>query len=375
MDELLSIGTFARACGLSVSALRFYDKEGVLVPAVVDATTGYRRYHPSQLPAARLVAGMRRIGMPLAEIGVVLEQRADSEAVEQILSDHLRRLEDGLTDARREVERLRAQLSHASDPAPGERHVRVPAAELLRAIDTVRHAVGSDPDFPVLAGILVELDGDVCRLVATDRYRLTIAVAPTLCEENAIGDPEGSSGAPETSRSAALVVPSDFARGARELLARGVEEATSSGDGNVAATLHLRHDHLELRIGAETRRATALEGDFPDYRRLLHGVETPRTEMLELDRIRADLAQGRAGARHTDDVVLLGRHDDGVVLLPGASEEPAVAVNREFLLQAADAIPGAQLHLDLDGPITPLVIRSASDEHTLSLLMPVRTDA
>jgi DNA-binding transcriptional MerR regulator len=37
-----SIGEMARASGLTVSALRFYDGAGVLVPAFVDPETGYR---------------------------------------------------------------------------------------------------------------------------------------------------------------------------------------------------------------------------------------------------------------------------------------------------------------------------------------------
>lgn len=36
------IGQMARECGLTVSALRFYDGAGVLVPARVDPHTGYR---------------------------------------------------------------------------------------------------------------------------------------------------------------------------------------------------------------------------------------------------------------------------------------------------------------------------------------------
>ena len=62
------IGEMARASGLSVSALRFYDGAGVLVPAEVDPLTGYRRYADDQLRAARLVAGLRRVGMPVAGI-------------------------------------------------------------------------------------------------------------------------------------------------------------------------------------------------------------------------------------------------------------------------------------------------------------------
>ena len=55
------IGEMARASGLSVSALRFYDGAGVLVPAEVDPDTGYRRYADDQLRAARLVASLRLV--------------------------------------------------------------------------------------------------------------------------------------------------------------------------------------------------------------------------------------------------------------------------------------------------------------------------
>ncbi|WP_446222694.1 MerR family DNA-binding transcriptional regulator [Nocardia sp. IBHARD005] len=53
--ELITIGAFARACGLSASALRFYADASILVPAVVDAATGYRYYAPEQTETARLI--------------------------------------------------------------------------------------------------------------------------------------------------------------------------------------------------------------------------------------------------------------------------------------------------------------------------------
>ncbi|MEV5335675.1 MerR family transcriptional regulator [Streptomyces werraensis] len=66
--ELLTIGAFAKASRLSPKALRLYDELGLLTPARVDPETGYRRYAPEQLERARLVAWLRRLGMPLARI-------------------------------------------------------------------------------------------------------------------------------------------------------------------------------------------------------------------------------------------------------------------------------------------------------------------
>jgi serine/threonine protein phosphatase PrpC len=80
---LLTIGAFARAARLTPKALRLYDEVGLLPPAAVDSESGYRLYDPGQLDRARLIARLRRIGMPLADIRTVcgLEPAAAAEAV------------------------------------------------------------------------------------------------------------------------------------------------------------------------------------------------------------------------------------------------------------------------------------------------------
>ena len=66
--SLVSIGEFAGLSRLSPKALRLYDELGLLVPAEVDAETGYRWYADTQLEQARVVASLRRIGVPPARI-------------------------------------------------------------------------------------------------------------------------------------------------------------------------------------------------------------------------------------------------------------------------------------------------------------------
>ena len=41
---MLKIGDFSRLSHLTVKALRFYEKEKLLIPASVDEWTGYRFY-------------------------------------------------------------------------------------------------------------------------------------------------------------------------------------------------------------------------------------------------------------------------------------------------------------------------------------------
>jgi PPM family protein phosphatase len=66
--ELMTSGEFGRASRLSRKALRLYDELGLLRPVHMDPDSGYRFYAPAQLEQARLVAWLRRLGMPLARI-------------------------------------------------------------------------------------------------------------------------------------------------------------------------------------------------------------------------------------------------------------------------------------------------------------------
>jgi protein phosphatase len=83
--KLLTIGEFARAARLTPKALRLYDDLGLLRPLRVDETSGYRYYSPDQLERARLIAWLRRLGMPLAMIARVCEA-APAAAAETIAS-------------------------------------------------------------------------------------------------------------------------------------------------------------------------------------------------------------------------------------------------------------------------------------------------
>ena len=62
-----------------VAAVR---RAGLLRPAAVDGESGYRFYDPAQLERARLIAWLRRLGMPLASIQRVCDLPAEAAAEE-----------------------------------------------------------------------------------------------------------------------------------------------------------------------------------------------------------------------------------------------------------------------------------------------------
>lgn len=69
----MSIGEFASLSRLSPKALRIYDELGLLTPARVDDGSGYRYYTFSQLDRAGLIAALRQLQIPLAEIKSILD--------------------------------------------------------------------------------------------------------------------------------------------------------------------------------------------------------------------------------------------------------------------------------------------------------------
>lgn len=108
VDELLSIGRFAQLSRLSVKSLRHYDEIGLLPPAHVDPRTGYRSYAPEQARTAQVIALLRAVDVPLAEIGDVVRDGRPS-VVRAVLGRHRERLLDRLGAAERmlaTVERL-----------------------------------------------------------------------------------------------------------------------------------------------------------------------------------------------------------------------------------------------------------------------------
>ncbi|MEV4483390.1 MerR family transcriptional regulator [Micromonospora coxensis] len=358
-----SIGELARASGLTVSALRFYDRTGVLTPARVDPVTGYRWYTDEQVDPARLVAGLRRVGLPLVEIGVALRHRHEPAVVGRLLDAHLRRLEDGLADARRELSRVRALL--APEENPMTTRLSLSRADLAAAVDAVRFAVGTDPDLPVLAGVLLDVEPDDVRLVATDRHRLAVARAAGTVD----GPPVRA------------LLPVDAVDELRALL--------DTGHGvTPEVSVTLTAGRVTASVAGREVTATALPYDFPDYRRLLRRTaDDGPTRQVPVDAaaLRAALRDGAAPTVTREHegvplaVTVLGvREADGLRLV--GADEPAgddpdelrVGVNGGYLLDALDAAGAAQLVLELDGPIAPLAIRRPDDADAFSILMPIR---
>lgn len=95
----MSIGQFSSRSRLSVRMLRHYGDHGILVPAEVDPTSGYRRYVEEQLAEAAHVRRLRDVGFSVSAISVLLAARG-TESYRQALGLQRSALGDELRAAK-----------------------------------------------------------------------------------------------------------------------------------------------------------------------------------------------------------------------------------------------------------------------------------
>ncbi len=108
--ELVSIGQLAKSARCSVKALRLYAEQGLLEPAYVDPSSGYRYYRRGQARQAVTISMLRRLDLPLASI-------------RELLSGDPTRVADRLTAERSRLKceiELRRQALNAVERLMGE---------------------------------------------------------------------------------------------------------------------------------------------------------------------------------------------------------------------------------------------------------------
>lgn len=75
--SVLSIGQIAKATGVSVEAIRFYEKRG-LIATPQRTSAGYRQYPPETIKRVRFILHAKDAGFTLAEIADLLALRQSS---------------------------------------------------------------------------------------------------------------------------------------------------------------------------------------------------------------------------------------------------------------------------------------------------------
>lgn len=114
----LRIGELARAAGIGVETVRFYEREG-LIPAPPRRASGYRMYPPDTIDRLRFIRRAKDLGFSLSEINDLLslagQPEGDRGEVKRIAEDKLDEIERRIRD----LENVRAVLAHLTAQCSG----------------------------------------------------------------------------------------------------------------------------------------------------------------------------------------------------------------------------------------------------------------
>lgn len=307
----MSIGDFARATSLTPKALRLYDDLGLLRPAQVDASTGYRWYAPEQLGTARLVATLRLVGMPLARIRTVIGLPPARAADE--ISAYWRQVEADTESRRRVVTDLVGRLGKgtAMSTTTTTLHAEIGVSHRQGSRRTQQDAVLATP------GILAVADG------FGDRDGLASAALDVFARdgfEAAAGTVVDAGAAAGTTLTAVR-------------LAGSTGRLTHVGDGRAhlvrdGEVTRLTRDHTMVAALIESGQLTEDEARSHPHRNLLNRALAPGV----------DADEGVVEVRPGDRLVLT---TDGVHAVLDAAELTALITADAGAQQVADAVGAA----------------------------------
>lgn len=253
-----------------------------------------------------------------------------------------------------------------------ETEFEIEAGELARLLRLAASAMSTEETRYHLSGVYLERaeeDGGALRAVATDGHRMTVADAPL---------PRGA----ETLRG--MILP----RSAVGVMRRLLERVAPEQPARVAICGEARR--LGLRVGEAGLTLKAIDGKFPDYRRVLPSDDAKPAQTLTFDAARlrrAAAALTRAFGRSERPALALRAADAGdaalieadrdeeraALLLPAqATGAPqSVGVNPRHLLDALRQARGSAT-LRVTGPREPLEIVREDDAALRQVIMPRR---
>lgn len=298
-----------------------------------------------------------------------------------ILHDIVRKLPDG-SEVEIKLDTVKERLTLASgqarfalqtlsaddfpDVSAGELSHRfdMQAADLKRLIEKTRFAISTEETRYYLNGIYlhtVTRGAETLRAVATDGHRLARVELPL---------PPGATGMP------GVIVPRKTVQELHRLL-----EASSE-------LVHVGVSAAKIRfeIGSVTLTSKLIDGTFPDYERVIPQNNDKEMKvanaafMSAVDRVSTIASErGRAVKLNIgrDKLVLSVNNPDG----GSATEEIGVEYSREpleigfnarYLLDIASQLEGEHARFMLADPASPTMVRDASDNVALYVLMPMR---
>lgn len=115
----MKIGEIAGFFGVSVKAIRVYEKKGILKPAVIDKATGYRYYTAGQVHQLNVLVELKQLGFTLAEIKKLLDGGMSGEQFMEALVHKKAEWQDQISRAEHRIgviENITERMENSDSP-------------------------------------------------------------------------------------------------------------------------------------------------------------------------------------------------------------------------------------------------------------------
>jgi DNA polymerase III subunit beta len=239
--------------------------------------------------------------------------------------------------------------------------VSLPEAVLKDLMDRTAFAMANQDVRYYLNGMLLDLNEDTLRCVATDGHRLALA-------ETALSSGVGSR--------RQIIIPR---KGVMELI--GLFEA---GDGEVE--LEFGRNHLRVRRGEVTFTSKLIDGRFPDYEAVIP-IGADQEVVLPRDALRASLQRAAILSNEKYRGVRLEvspgklcimahnpEQEEAVEELEADTtvEDLAVGFNVGYLMDALGALAGENVRVKLRDAQSSCLLQSSDDDRIRHVIMPLR---
>ncbi|MEY9979440.1 MerR family transcriptional regulator [Lysinibacillus sp. RC79] len=147
---MFKISEFSRLSRIPLQTLRYYDQLGILKPAKIDESTGYRYYSAEQLLVINQIVIFKELGFTLQQIGHLLQEDISAEQIRGML-----RLKESEIERLLDVERSkltqvkeRIQLVEREGRMDKEQEVVMKRVEDMHMVTYV--STGTVDDIPFL---------------------------------------------------------------------------------------------------------------------------------------------------------------------------------------------------------------------------------
>jgi DNA polymerase-3 subunit beta len=240
-----------------------------------------------------------------------------------------------------------------------ETTVSIPVSQMGSMVRQVARAVSRDEARPIFTGILLVIEGDEVRMVATDSYRLAI-------------------------RSSKLEVPA-AERIEAVVPGKALEEVPKISGTAESVVMGVSANQIVFTAGETTYVTRRIEGTFPNYRQLVPSEGTTnmivdRQELLEATQRVSLLAQHNAPIRMkiADSSLSLTAVTQDVgeasedLMVETSGEALEIAFNHAFLIDGVTSSDDEKLTFSASSPLKPGVFSGSTDGEYTYLIMPVR---